>query len=971
MKNFTLLLITTLFSLCINAQEKAIVRGVVIDQTMGETLPGAVIKVPGTRNGARADLDGKFTLEIEPGTYDFEISFVGFEPVMVSNITLAAGETKVLDNIYMGEVDVQKIDGEVNVSAQASRKSENAMLTIKKLSTNVIDGITADNFRKIGDGDAAASIKRVPGVSITNGKYVYVRGLGDRYTKTTLNGIDIPGLDPDRNSLQMDIFPTQVMDNIVVNKSFVADLPADFTGGIVDIGLKDFPETKTISVNSSLGYNPDFHFKSDYLDYQGGKLDWMGVDDGMRAIPATKDVPFFSQAISDPNGPAAQRYSEILNNFSPYMAAHQKNSFADFSLGASIGNQINKANGKTHGYNFLLNYKNKTKLYRDIEYARYGLDQVDPSNTEMEQRERQVGTLASNEALTSIMGGYAIKSEKKKYVFNLLHVQNGESSAGIFDYNRTDQGTVVTAFQHNLGYSQKSLTNFLASGKYNFTASNWELEWKASPTYSRMYDPDIRSTRYVTRDGSDQLIIGTEGGLPVRIWRDLSEINMNFKTDAVKKISLFSRDARLKTGAAYLYKDRDYAIYRFDINPKPGSRLIPLTGNPDELFFPQNLWPNQENPTMGVTYEADFIPNNTNQYQANVSNIAAYGSLESMLTPKLKTILGVRLENFVQRYTGTNQNRTEVFENDVVLDNLGVFPSLNMVYNTSAKSNLRFSATRTTARPSMKELSYAEIQDPLTGRTFVGGLFTDIDYSTGTVYWDGNLVSTMINNIDLRYEIFPSAGNTFSVGGFYKSLTNPIEMVQSSTQPGTFQPRNVGDGQVIGGELEFRHDLEFISPSLKTLSLNLNLTYTQSKIKYSLTEKESRENNKRTGQTIGDGRQMAGQAPYMINGGFIYNGAVNNNGWEAGLFYNVQGPTLMYVGIVDRPDVFTRPFHSLDFNMNKLLGKDDRFRLGLNVTNILGDKREEVYQSYQAQDQIFTSYSPGRLFKLSCSYTIQ
>ncbi len=155
------------------------------------------------------------------------------------------------------------------------------------------------------------------------------------------------------------------------------------------------------------------------------------------------------------------------------------------------------------------------------------------------------------------------------------------------------------------------------------------------------------------------------------------------------------------------------------------------------------------------------------------------------------------------------------------------------------------------------------------------------------------------------------------------------------------------------------------------MSFTTNLTYTQSSIKYSATEKESREANKREGQTIGDSREMAGQAPYMINAGLAYNGAVNNNGFEAGLFYNVQGPTLMYVGIVDRPDIYSKPFHSLDFNMRKTFGKEDKYSAGLNVNNLLGSKRQEVFQSYESSEQIFTSYFPGRLIKLSMSYTIK
>ncbi len=968
MKKFllTLLVLVTGISTYTRAQDMATISGTVYDQAIDDILPGAVVKVANTGNGARADMDGNFQLEIEPGTYELVFTFIGYEPVTQA-VTVAAGEEVKLGKIKMGDIKEVELD-EAVVQAKISRKTENAMLSVKKLSSNVIDGITSDNFRKIGDGDAAATIKRVPGVSINEGKYVYVRGLGDRYTKTTLNGVDIPGLDPDRNTLQLDIFPTSVMDNIIVKKSFTADLPADFTGGIVDIGLKDFPEAKKIQISGNLGYNPQFHFNNDYLYYKGSSTDFLGFDNGQRDIPATSNIPSFSDAISDPTGPQAQRFAEILSDFDPHMSALQKMSGLDFGFGASMGNFFQKSENRSSAYNVLVNYKNHTKFYQDAEYGQYGL-LADPSETQMEMREQQVGDYGVSEALLSLMGGYTMNRAKSKYLFNVLHIQSGESKAGIFNFEKSNQGSDYVGFQHNLEYQQKSLTNLYLSGKYDFKPSNWELEWKAAPTLSRMKDPDIRFTRYVNRGGSPA--IGTEGGLPQRIWRDLTEVDLNLKTDATKTTELFGREAKVKTGISYNFKNRDYVLRSFYINPRPGSRSIDLTGNPDELFFPENLWPNQENVTMGVIYQALFQPRNSNEYNANVNNIAAYGSLDAELTPKLKTIIGLRAENYVQRYTGENQVGDIVLDNDKVLDNLGLYPSLNLVYSATDKSNIRFSATRTVARPSMKELSYAEIYDPLTGRTFIGGLFQDVDYQTGKTYWDGQLVSTKINNFDLRYEIFPSVGNTFSVGAFYKHLQNPIEIVQSFKQAGAFQPRNVGDGQVLGAELEYRHDLGFISSSMKPWSINLNMTYTQSSIQYSETEKESREANKRTGQTIGDSREMAGQAPYMINGGISYDGRAGGNGLEAGLFYNVQGPTLMYVGIVDRPDIYSVPFHSLDFNLNKNFGIEDQYRVGFNVTNLLGAKRQEVFKSYQSDDQIFTSYYPGRLMKLSFAYTIR
>lgn len=225
----------------INAQN-GILRGSVYDEGTGESLMGVSIAVEGTTKGVITDLDGKFNLPLEPGIYNLKFSFVSYETIYLNNVKVNPGEVTLLDNLMLKTSTIGL--SEVTVEASMARNTEGAMMSIKMQSPNLIDGISALNFRKMGDSDAASSIKRVTGVSVESGKYVYVRGLGDRYTKTVLNGVDIPGLDPDRNTMQMDIFPTNLIDNIIVHKSFSAELPADFTGGVVDIAIKDFPERK-------------------------------------------------------------------------------------------------------------------------------------------------------------------------------------------------------------------------------------------------------------------------------------------------------------------------------------------------------------------------------------------------------------------------------------------------------------------------------------------------------------------------------------------------------------------------------------------------------------------------------------------------------------------------------------------------------------------------------------------------------
>jgi len=220
--------------------------------------------------------------------------------------------------------------------------------------------------------------------------------------------------------------------------------------------------------------------------------------------------------------------------------------------------------------------------------------------------------------------------------------------------------------------------------------------------------------------------------------------------------------------------------------------------------------------------------------------------------------------------------------------------------------------------------------------------------------------------------LFPANGQMISLSGFYKMFNNPIEMVQYATLAGAFQPRNVGDGQVIGAEIEFRLNPEPLIDALRNITISSNLTFIKSMIRLSNTEYQSRILNARTGQEVDKYRDMAGQAPFIINFGISYNGGVKGfwNGFEAGLYYNVQGQTLQYVGMVDRPDIYSRPFNSLNFNSNKSLGKDKRMQIGLKIENLLNAGKESIFKSYEANDQYFIRLHQGVTFQVRFSYSI-
>ena len=976
--------ISTVFSLLIAfsvVAQDGIIRGTVIEDATGEPLIGVTCIVVGTTTGAVTDFDGNFDINIEEGVYDLQVSFVSFETITITGVEVKADDVTLFETIRLKE-SVQEL-GEIVITAEIIKNSEEALLTVKKRSASLMDGISAASFKKIGDSDASEAIKRVTGVSIEGGKYVYVRGLGDRYTKTVTNGMEIPGLDPDRNSLQIDIFPTNLLENLIVLKTATAENPADFTGGLVNIETKDFPEEKTFTISAGVEFTPSMHFDNDYLKPENSGTDWLGYDDGLRELPAGADQPEIPTPIN-PNF-TDQQVNDFVKSFNPQLGPVRDQNFMNYSVGLSYGNQKAFKNGNNLGYMFSATYKYTTELLDDVIYGEYqrpgspndfelvrAYTQAgqDPNTGDLVTDPGEGGILSRESVLLGGLAGVAYKTQKHKFKLSIMHLQNGENQGGNFFID--DNGSAVgksgyTADSWNTDYNQRSLTNLLLSGDhYLGEQQEWQVSWRISPTLSEQTDPDIRKTAFTLNSGRPAFEPGN-GGNPSRIWRSLEELNLANRLDITRNLTMFTRPAKLKFGASYIYKERDYEILFFDL--QRFGNAPELDGDPNNVLVPQNIYPD------GVYYyQTGNSDPNPNEYNSTVNNMGGYISSEFNMLPNLKAIAGLRVENYVQRHTGRDQNfaisgQGNNLDDEKVLDSFDFFPSLNMILALNENQNLRGSYARTIARPSFKELSFAQILDPITNRTFNGGLFPFVE-GDGTVIWDGNLTETRINNIDLRWELFMPGGQLISVSAFYKSFDRPIELVRIPVaQTGLeFQPRNVGDGQIIGAEFEFRKSLDFISPSLTNFSFTGNVTVVESKIDMSITEFEARKEFEKNGETIDQTREMAGQAPYIINSGFSYNN--QDIGLEAGLFYNVKGATLVIVGGGLTPDVFSEPFHSLNFNVNKTLGEEQRTTINFGVSNLFNDVREEFFTGFNATDQYYSRFSPGTSFSFGVNYNI-
>ena len=928
MKNLllnTFLVFISVFSL--NAQS-GLIRGVIIDNEFQDPVPFTNIIVKEVGTGTTSDFDGNYEIELSEGVYTLMFSFMGYETLEISDVKVSSQELAVV-NVTMNTL-AQGLD-EVVISVSASKNTETSVLEFQKKSVSLVDGLSSQRIKSSGASNIASAVKSVPGVSVQGGKYVYVRGLGDRYTKSILNGIDIPGLDPDRNTIQMDIFPTNILDNVIVIKSATADMPADFTGGIVDVLTKEFPNSKRLSISVSSAYNPKMHYNNNYLSSVSSNTDFLGFDDGLRSIPVNPN-----QGYSVLEGINSPKISEVTNKFNPNMSALKKTSLGDYSFSISGGNQKTIGSDMRLGYFGSFSYKNTTDFYEKSQNNTF-YKEADSKIFQLSKNRTQNGPLGQNSVILSAMGGFSFKTSLSKYKLNILHIQNGESSAGIFDQtvNLNDSKELL---KHNLDYTQRAITNILISGTHTFNQdSAWKLNWKLSPTKSSIKDKDVRTTSFeVVDNGTFQI---KENDKPTRIWRNLDELNLVGKLDLERKLKLFNNDSKLKFGTLGSFKGREYDIYSFRINV-PDNMGILNNGNPDDLLKSSNLWsPNNIFGNHIALYTNGGVEKGKN-YDANQLTLAGYSSIEFKIGIKLKSVIGIRAEKFIQKYSGENSGGTINYQDEKVIDKLDVFPSTNLIYSLKENSNIRFSYSKTTARPSFKEASIAEIFDPLSNMTFIGNI---------------KLRPSYIDNLDLRFEIFGDKNELFAVSGFYKSFQDPIELSYYESATENFQPKNLGNAKVFGLEFEMRKQIS------QAIGININASIIESKQEYGTSELNLRTNGLRVGESLGTYRRLQGQSPYLINSSIDYK---DENGLITGLFFNMQGKTLEVVGTGFAPDVYTHPFESLNFNLSKKIGENKNKTFTVKIENLLDSKKESYYESFKAVNRIFSFRDLGRTFSI-------
>jgi TonB-dependent receptor len=936
MKLFFSLLFIVSLALSAKAQVGRI-NGQVIDGKTAETIMAANILVSELGVGTTTDLDGNYFLELNEGVYTLKISYIGYQTIALQQIKVVKNESQTLD-VQLQE-EALGMDTEVIVEAEEIRNTDNGLVTIQKKSAHILDGVSANQIARTGDKTAASALQRVSGVAVQGGKYIYVRGLSDRYSKTTFNGLEVPALDPNRNSLQLDLISANLIDNILVYKTFSPELYGDFVGGYVDIETKGLPDGFMLNVGVSTSYNSVSTFNENTLHQKSYGLDWIAMGADARKLPENisqynqNNFPQY-QAGAQVDADNAQNLASVTRAFDNKNVWELNRKAAPMNHGFSlaIGNQ-HKLFKRQFGWVAALNYNRQYNSYQGGSYGIYELSGDYNSSTSLLTQLSLKDDYSSEEVLWGAIIGATYKlSNNHKLNFNLIHNQSGTTTTRYL-VGRKQRDEAEDIFEtRTWGYVQRGLTTAQLGGKHELTGlHNLMIKWQTSYAKSSQDEPDLRyfTNRY-NPDADAYFIKPSSDRTPSRFYRNMTQANTSSKIDLALPISLSDNaQGKIKAGTYYGTSNRNFAENRYTF----AANGVNYNGNINDYFAENNLVGvstdeagNNARNTDGIYAINDLDPANT--YEAAQQVLAFYGMIDLNIGDKIRIITGLRAEQTkVQLKTLSSlalQRYPQLNGEDNLLDNMDLLPSFNIHYDFNPNLKLRGAYNRTLARPTFRELA------PFASFDVEGGFL---------LAGNPNLKRTLADNFDLRLEFYPNKSDIISISTFYKHFKLPIERTYNPEQPnGEFTFRNVPTAFLAGIELESRKSLAFIDkPFLRDLSIIANVSYIYSETKIDETELSQIRANRPDAPAT---REMYGQAPYSINA--LLNYTNNALGFEANIIYNVVGSRLSYVTIGATPNIYEMPRNMLNINVRKTFA--EKYSVRLSVNNLLGAQYVEKIQ---------------------------
>ncbi len=904
-------------------------RGVLNDKINVETLIGATVAIEGTSLGAVTNFDGEYRIDnIPAGTYSVKISFVGYTTETVSNVVIKSNETTVLNFKMSSNSQVLK---DAEVVATRITNTENAVLAEMRKSNQVVNGVSSQQISKTQDRNASEVIKRLPGVTVMEDRFVVIRGLSERYNSVLLNDALAPSAEPDKKAFSFDIIPSSLLDRVLIYKTGAPELPGEFAGGAVKIYTKNIPDEDYIQASITLGVRSNTTFK-DFNRASLSNTDWLGMDNGSRDLPAE-----FPATIS---GLTSAQQVELAKKLPNTWIAKEQSAPIDQRLNLGFAKKFNL--GKVKAANISgITYGNtyETRSAENLNYNQYDIinnvsDTIYNFNDHTSVNKVSVGLLSNFSFLLN---------PGNKIEFRNLFNQTGSNGTTIRTGYNIEEGNEVRNFAFR--YYERQLYSGQISGSHDFNSQKTHFNWTGGYSNTHTNEPDyrrIRTFRSLVDNLPDYYIqVNTTASQADagRFYSTLDENTIMVSGNIEHELMQLGESRKVKIRAGF-YTETKKRTFNARWLAYTKSRVDKF--NNDLLLLPLDQVFDDSNFNDSTGFKIDEGTNGTDRYEADNLLSALYIGTTWPLHEKITLSTGVRYEyNRLQLESADNNGKPLKIDNPIS----SILPSVNITYNVTQKSLLRFAYARTLNRPEFREIA------PFSYYDFI---FNNV------LFGNPSLETPTIDNIDVRWENYPAAGELLSAGLFYKNFTNPIEQYfkPGAGSGGTrnFEFRNAASAYSTGAEIEVRKSLEplFKAGFMSRLSVSVNASYIFSQV--NLGENTVGQDKKRI---------MMGQSPYVVNTGIYYHQPEYN--LQYNLQFNVIGKRLFVVGTEGTPDVYELPRNLLDFSVTKGFGKNFEVKAGIQdifnqATVLRQDSNDDG--DVDSKDEMIMRYNRGTYYTL-------
>ena len=908
-------------------------RGRVVDGPSGRPLASVYIRADNTEYQTETDAHGEFALALPPGKYKLQFAF-DLYAIQAFEIEIRDGQDLRFEQPIRMQLEASGRSEKI-VIREPPRRSTEAANRQRQESAAVSDIVSGEEIEKAADASASQAASRVTGATVVGDRFVYVRGLGERYGNALFNGAPLPSPEPDQQAIPFDVFPASLLANLRIVKSATADIPGDFAGGSVQINTQDFPSRFQLHAGITLGANTQTLFQP-MLTYRGGGLDWLGFDDGTRALPRRL---------------AGQSELDYYRRFPNIWSTDTQTGLPNYGLSLSVGG-LKEISGRRLGYLAALTYGAEAQT-RLEEVRTFYLDADAQRRPVLRPNiEYDNGIFGDGSPRTSWRSTYSAQWAALTSLSLQLSPQHRVSLTGLFTQNADDEARVYqgynTGTDREISYSRlrfiaRSLLFVQLSGSSLLQSrlGSGTLDWNLTYALAARSEPDNRELAYQRGTEGGAFRLANSGTSGQRFYSQNGEHQAFASLDYGQSFTAWNKLAgRFRIGASGRGRFRDFSATRHRFGY---TGVVPLDASlpAEELLGGAALG----NPT-----EARDQTNPFDRYHGIMGIYSAYALVDLPLHQSLRLNLGLRTEISQQRLFSRTPEMPQV-DSTIALDSVDPLPSLNLVYQMRPTMYLRGSVSMTLARPEFRELAPFQFTD------FFGG---------ETVQGNPDLQRTRIVNADVRWEWFLGAVDLIAVSGFYKYFDKPIETIIQGGADIIRSYANATSAYIIGAELEARKELVFAGRGLHGLSLGSNLTLLYSRVDLSQT----------VGSQTDPDRPMQGQSPFVVN--LFAELEPPKWGTQARLLYNVFGERIDSVGASGQPNRWEQPRHQLDLAVAQRLPHG--FSLRLSAKNLLNSPVQIIQKgTIQAGrgpefptgyvEGVTFQYRPGTTVSLSVAYS--